>query len=199
MCGQSGLPSHPAAGRTLPAGMCSAGHLSPQGRGRGAACPRPVAPGRAVRSWLGAQSMETASGTGAGVGPWWGMTQQVSAGSGVLASPRSCRMQGDALGVASLVLLQGVGAGWGCPIPGCPAWACPRSALLCGQPCSLLFLAVSLWQRWHHNSLSSSRTTSTSPALASPSEYLWVRGTQPGCPAAGFGWPCYACIACSWV
>lgn len=32
----------------------------------------------------------------------------------MLASPTSCRMQGDAPGVASLVLLQGLGAGWGC-------------------------------------------------------------------------------------
>lgn len=40
--------------------------------------------------------------------------QKVRAGSGVLASPRSCRTQGDAPGVASLVLLHGLGAGWGC-------------------------------------------------------------------------------------
>lgn len=84
-------------------------------------------------------------------------------------------------------------------LPVWPPWCCSRGlgqgGDACGQLCSLLFLAASPWRRWHHNSPSSSRTTSTSPALASPSEYLWVWGTQPGCPAAGSSWPCCACLA----
>lgn len=118
------LPSHPAAGRTNPAGICSARHPFPQGRGRGAACPSLVAPGRAARSWLGARWMEAASGRGAGVGPWWGMrlpeSQSRLWGAGISHVLR------DARGCSRCGLLGAAPGVWG--RVGMPVGSCAHSS-----------------------------------------------------------------------